>query len=341
MLTRNMAGEVLTAVGQLRTGVEKLINQNKQSVATNFLKFSGDSLENGKLFIAQFTNHATFCGWNDDMKLLAFPVSLYGAAAIWYSRLADGNKDTWAHLQLAFEAEYVTKPTRDIMQQIQYTKMEKGDKVDAYSRVMLELFSRVTRTDSDLVHYYIDGLPSKIKTLVLMQNPLTPQSAVQLAKQAERAVQTEVETSTADITDLKNTVDKLAQQLVQIRSTPTSESVSLSTISDNASSLLGGCNVFENNTPWGNRPYNNSSTNNNRQSGRTRNGQPFCTNCGQQGHLSYTCQSPRLCFRCGRPGHVRAQCRVRLNDQQSRQYTNNGAFTNSRRNNGNRQNRLN
>ena len=169
MLTRRMAHDIAASVEELTHGVARLVTQNRQSIATGLNKFAGSEKENPVTFLDSFNAHATFCVWQETTKRSAFPLVLTGAASIWFSRLNHDIKQNWALLQAAFQTEYVTKQARDILHTFQRRKMYNTETVSAYPTLMQELFSRINRSEADLVYYFVEGLLPEYRKHVMMQ----------------------------------------------------------------------------------------------------------------------------------------------------------------------------
>ena len=170
------------------------VNPNAQTVPSPFS--SGDIVE----WLDRYVACADANGWTIEQRVQRIPPYLTGQANILYRRLADGEKDTWAHLRKNLIAQFYPIETRTARTiEFQSTRFTPGETIDAYAyrverkldQTMPELSvagAAQARTEM-LKSQFINGLPEPYKTR-LYENPmLTFQQCQTTARQLMAAAQ--------------------------------------------------------------------------------------------------------------------------------------------------------
>ena len=167
---------------------------NAQTVPSPFS--SGDIVE----WLGRYVACADANGWTVEQRVQRIPPYLTGQANILYRRLADGEKDTWAHLRENLIAQFYPIETRTARTiEFQSTRFTPGETIDAYAyrverkldQAMPELSvagAAQARTEM-LKSQFINGLLEPYKTR-LYENPMpTFQQCQTTARQLMAAAQ--------------------------------------------------------------------------------------------------------------------------------------------------------
>lgn len=140
----------------------------------NIPTFSGESSENGEMFLRRFETYASLKGFTNEKKLYAFELSLHGKAAGWHFCLA--NKSDWAVVSKKFKEKFGYGSSGDEI------NWEAESKLYALAQGPNEragdFFVRVStvagamkKPDVEQVRIVVRGLESNVRAFVLSKEP--------------------------------------------------------------------------------------------------------------------------------------------------------------------------
>lgn len=194
-----MAEELVNVFAQL-TGQINLLSTafREEGVLARIDKFKGD-YKRFKSWIREIEKAARICGYNDHQKKLLAYQTAEGRVGDYIERYMETNAEaTW----VVFKAELRDRFGEFIdphlaLSRLRETKMEKGESVQVYAERLLaharDAFhdqpGGLGAMQMQLVAYFEDGLPDKIRLKVMRDNPATLNEAIVSARN-EQALQT-------------------------------------------------------------------------------------------------------------------------------------------------------
>jgi hypothetical protein len=158
-------------------------------------KFSGLSTENAERFLLDFQSYSTLnqlAGLaNDARKVAAFHLHLTGPALTWFNALPAIQRDTWEHLELSFNAQYVLLNAQNNpalvaeAELFAHMKLAPGQAIETFHSLVVEKGLRLQKQDRDLLIKFIEGLPQQLAFFVRAGHPVDHNAALSSAKMGE------------------------------------------------------------------------------------------------------------------------------------------------------------
>ncbi len=158
-------------------------------------KFRGLSTEDGYRFLSDFKSLATLHGldghFNDDKKIAAFRLHLEGPALQWFQTLPESVLFDFASVQAAFEAKYValghgTNPAFLAETELfNHMRLAPGQTIEDFHALILEKGCRLQKSELDVLHKFVDGLPPQLAFFVRAGCPGDHEAALASAKMGE------------------------------------------------------------------------------------------------------------------------------------------------------------
>lgn len=269
--------------------------------------FHGLPSEDPDRFLKDFTSYSTVLNLegeaNDARKVAAFHLHLSGPARTWYNTLEEEDKDTWEHLEVVFNRDFVDIPAANnpalIAEAELFTALRllPHEQLDEYHSKVVEKGHRLQKTQRDILIKFVEGLPPQLAFFVRAGNPEDHQSALNSAKVGEaygyRASTPILREETAQ------GADKLDHLCSQIGS-----------LTDSVRQVLAAkpAAAFETTPRESSRPRG--------QGQRTTRGP--CYKCGRMGHIQRDCRTTTIyCQLCGERGHIAPRCPMLSQQQQA------------------------
>jgi RNA:NAD 2'-phosphotransferase (TPT1/KptA family) len=191
----------------LNRGIQGLRLADRQQALMNLSKFSGRG--DARTWLDSFTEAATYAHTNEADKIRLMPLLLTGSALQWYRALPDADKADWETFTQAYERRFLPEEEREALRKLAKLSLSASECIADYAGRCVALFEKTVLNEEQKLHYFLEGLPSSIRSLVIMQDPETVADAITLAKRAEKAK------PTTD-SDIANMVTGLSEQVSQL-----------------------------------------------------------------------------------------------------------------------------
>ena len=158
----------------------------------------------------------------DTNAIHCFYMLLNGPADDWFSSLADDNKDTLAHLYIAFEERYgQSKKAKDpnFLEQFEERRQKINEPVLDYIAAMKAMALGTDLEPHYLQSFIVKGLRPQLRRAVRQQNPDDLPTLEKVAKQVEDAGEEETETDQSSaINALVTELQKLRREQAEVKS---------------------------------------------------------------------------------------------------------------------------
>ena len=175
--------DFLTLQEQQQTQLATLITQNSLQVAPVLhpAPFLGKPTDDITAFLSHFERYSKFCGWDSKQCLRALPLYLQGNASSWYTSL-DTSFENYDDLVNALKDHFSNPASMWLLrQQLSGRKQQETESLANYAADIRRLCKRVGLSDSEGMHYFIQGLHADLKSHVILGQPKTLEEAENLA----------------------------------------------------------------------------------------------------------------------------------------------------------------
>ncbi len=134
--------------------------------------------EDGYRFLSDFKSLATLHGLDghfcDDKKIAAFRLHVEGSGLQWFQTMPESVLLDFASVQAAFEAKYVvlvhgTNPA--FLAEIElfnHMCLAPGQTIEDFHALVLEKGCRLQKSQVDVLHKFVDGLPPQLAFYVYL-----------------------------------------------------------------------------------------------------------------------------------------------------------------------------
>ena len=174
-----------------------LITAAVSSASASFINpsfFSGTANEDARDWLTYLENWIQYKNIDPPNQKRLFPLLFRGSAAEWFIGLEDNQKDTFDHLQAAFQTRFFpTDLSRwQTMSDMWSRKQKKTETVDDYVTALMKMARIANVEDKDIQRYaIIKGLLPDIRRHVLQQSPENLADVIAAAKVAEQSMKTD------------------------------------------------------------------------------------------------------------------------------------------------------
>ena len=175
--------DFLTLQEQQRTQLATLITQNSLQVAPVLhpAPFLGKPTDDITAFLSHFERYSKFCEWDSKQCLRALPLYLQGNASSWYTSL-DTCFENYDDLVNALKDHFSNPASMWLLrQQLSARKQQETESLANYAADIRRLCKRLGLSDSEGMHYFIQGLHADLKSHVILGQPKTLAEAENLA----------------------------------------------------------------------------------------------------------------------------------------------------------------
>ena len=287
--------------------------------------FFGKPTEDLAAFLSHFERYSNFCGWDSKQCLRALPLYLQGNAGSWYASL-NTSFDSYDDLTKALKEQFSNPASIWLLrQQLSARKQNETKSLANYAAEIRRLCKRLSLSDSECMHYFIQGLHPDLKSHVILGQPKTLAEAENLAQLKEA-----VSLSTPKLAQykLESQLQSVITSLEALASnTQQNQALNMAAYNSYSKPEMSSLKVPNSNhehhhrnhpSPFGpttdsnsiaklvreevrrqtqyltqaNRPSNSGvpSTRNR----RTTDGLPNCNNCNKVGHIARNCRAGRM-----------------------------------------------
>ncbi|RWS01024.1 hypothetical protein B4U79_16779, partial [Dinothrombium tinctorium] len=179
----------------LRQLVSEAVSNSSFNAPRKIEPFSGAPHKDVIKWLDEFEYYATAVNWTDDVKKLKLPFFLSDLARDWYTVFVAPNPaltgGTWANLKAALK-EYFLPSSYDsfLREEIVRRVQDPHEPVANYVLAKKALCFRLNpnMSESDILHYVMQGLKPEIAKTVYASNPKTLDELLSLAKNIERGI---------------------------------------------------------------------------------------------------------------------------------------------------------
>ena len=175
--------DFLTLQEQQRTQLATLITQNSLQVAPVLhpALFLGKPTDDITAFLSHFERYSKFCGWDSKQCLRALPLYLQGNASSWYTSL-DTCFENYDDLVNALKDQFSNPASMWLLrEQLSARKQQETESLANYAADIRRLCKRLGLSDSEGMHYFIQGLHADLKSHVILGQRKTLAEAENLA----------------------------------------------------------------------------------------------------------------------------------------------------------------
>lgn len=295
-------------------------------------KFHGHSSDNADKFLQDFSNFTTMNELNnDERKIAAFYLHLVGPARTWFGTLEANQKDTWAHLETAFNRKYINLDQQNdaglLTESIIFNniKLSGAQALEDFHSLVLEKGTRLNKNGMDILSKFIEGLPQQLAFFVRASRPADHQAALVSAKMGEaygyRQESTTTTSSNSRDTDvglkeLKDSVRELTQQVSAIQVSMKPKQTEMTGVPQYFTPPCSSPQYYYHNPQPQYEQYvpQVSAV----RFSAPQQGPRTCYGCNGSGHIKRNCnwtggstRRPDLkCQTCGQQGHSKYKCRL-------------------------------
>ncbi len=142
----------------------------------------------GQNFLESITGIVNLKGLRrDDAKRIdLLRLHLEGPALSWFRCLPEGEKDTWPHLQEAFEEKYCGDLNMEEAMALENTfvalRLGQNEDIDDFQARVLETGTILDKSEEEMLGRFTNGLPSQLAFFVRARRPESLEEALQGAK---------------------------------------------------------------------------------------------------------------------------------------------------------------
>ena len=319
--------DFLTFQEQHQTQLATLLKQNSLQVgpALQPAPFFGKPTEDLAAFLSHFERYSNFCRWDSKQCLRALPLYLQGNAGSWYASL-NTSFDNYDDFTKALKEQFSIPASIWLLrQQLSARKQNETESLANYAAEIRRLCKRLSLSDSECMHYFIQGLHPDLKSHVILGQPKTLAEAENLAQLKEA-----VSLSTPKLAQykLESQLQSVITSLEALASnTQQNQALNMAAYNSYSKPEMSSLKVPNSNhehhhrnhpSPFGPRTDSNSIaklvreevrrqtqylTQANRPSNsgvpstrnrRTTDGLPICNNCNKVGHIARNCRAGRM-----------------------------------------------
>ena len=260
-------------------------------------------LEDVDEWLDAFGRYADFANWDDNKKYHALKSQLQDGAARWLRRQNADTVNTFQLLQEALEQQYRLQPAQlfKLRQKLTTRKQQSSESVKTYAEDVGHMcFKLGIDDDSQVLHYFIQGLQEQIKKQVLRSQPEDFQTAINIAEAEEVAqhVGDETDTDTDTTASTSWQAEDLANRVVELLHLQTTNNAQVAKVDTSKQHTVPVtepvqcqlCSMFGHTAPLCptlQRPQRSGTQRRRRKDRR----QIQCYNCGFWGHFANECLS--------------------------------------------------
>lgn len=258
---------------------------NKTSAQTTHVPLPFSGKEDANPWLARFELLTQINGWNRSQQRQQFLAAMTEDAAVWAQGLPRQVQVDIDLLKEELHTSFINEDPLWVTRQEVMSYRQRRAPVQFYANELKRKAAKLTMPDSELLHYFINGLREDLKIYVLEKQPRTLREAERQARLIE-AIKNKFSESDSEEEDVKeskkrkNTEKTLAEKVKQLE-----EQLAVMSTS---------------------KP-------------KTMTGQGNCHYCGRPGHHQYACYKRRndeqqnqgrsgSCYKCGRNGHIARNC---------------------------------
>lgn len=148
--------------------------------------FYGKPTDDLPAFLSHFERYSDFCGWDDKKRLRALPLYLHGNASSWYASTDTKKFETYENLVEALRGQFSSPASIWLWrQQLSARKQGETEPLTNYASDIRRLYKRLGLSDTEGMHYFIQGLRADLKGHVILGQPKTLAEAEHLANLKE------------------------------------------------------------------------------------------------------------------------------------------------------------
>ena len=184
-------------LGSALTNVQAALKEPTDNlpVKAKLEPFSGYENQDVKQWLLKFKNRLALRYKKHDSKAAAADLSFHlsGAVETWYYSLDPSIQDDFSKVEEAFLERFANSDLEwRLRQKLSSRKQEENENLDSYVDFISNTCQRLGVSDTDKMHFFVQGLTEDIKRDVLMQKPKTfheTESVAQLKVSVERTLQ--------------------------------------------------------------------------------------------------------------------------------------------------------
>ena len=175
-----------------------------------------DTSEDPKQWWTRLDTYLKIQNATDAQKKATFELLLRGPAAVWFTRLPDDKKDTWANLETNFVDRFDNESSKWLRaQKLEERKLKPGDSVEEYINDVLKASTRLKFTDDQVRKQLIRGLYPQFKSKVMEAAPADLSATIDRIRLTETVIEMQGDDPTAAA---KKAVDELTTRLDKVMS---------------------------------------------------------------------------------------------------------------------------
>ena len=155
-------------------------------ISTGPVPFYGKPTDDFPAFLSHFEHYSNFCEWDDKKCLRALLLYLHGNASSWYTSIDTKKFETYNNLVEALKGQF-SKPASIWLwrQQLSARKQGETEPLTNYSSGIRRLYKHLGLSNTEDMHYFIQGLCTDLKGQVILGQPQTLAEAQHLANLKE------------------------------------------------------------------------------------------------------------------------------------------------------------
>ena len=166
--------------------------QHKQNIKMDIKikQYSGYKSEDHQEFMENLD--AYFCANNidsDSRKIGIFRCYINGPAKTWFRYLGNDQKDTWEHVETAFNQKFASElsSTERQLKSAEFLRLswQQGQRLDDFCDNVISKGKALGKDDVELIAQFISGLPQQLAFFVRARNPDTLDQALETARSGE------------------------------------------------------------------------------------------------------------------------------------------------------------